>query len=128
LIEAAQRDHGQGQEGERVRAGEPLVDEIQEVYRLQGVNINDKHIEVISRQMMRWEVDHIVLDGMPPAEEWTPGSGTYTVNPDCTGSAVIHSQSSPDPVNLHFVVVNDGTEIHQVVDANAVTDIGIKVK
>jgi DNA-directed RNA polymerase subunit beta' len=65
------------QEGERVRAGEPLMDgpsnphdilnvlgekelqkylvnEIQEVYRLQGVNINDKHIEVISRQMMRW--------------------------------------------------------------------------
>jgi DNA-directed RNA polymerase subunit beta' len=65
------------QEGERVRAGEPLmdgplnphdilavlgekelqrylVDEIQEVYRLQGVNISDKHIEVIVRQMMRW--------------------------------------------------------------------------
>ncbi len=65
------------QEGERVRAGEPLIDgprdphdilrvkgkedlqqymvnEIQEVYRLQGVNINDKHIEVIVRQMMRW--------------------------------------------------------------------------
>jgi DNA-directed RNA polymerase subunit beta' len=31
-----------------------LVDEIQEVYRLQGVAINDKHIEVIGRQMMRW--------------------------------------------------------------------------
>ena len=31
-----------------------LVDEIQEVYRLQGVLINDKHIEVIGRQMMRW--------------------------------------------------------------------------
>src|SRR5437773_11735219 len=31
-----------------------LVKEIQEVYRLQGVNINDKHIEVIVRQMMRW--------------------------------------------------------------------------
>jgi DNA-directed RNA polymerase subunit beta' len=65
------------QEGEMVRAGEPLmdgplnphdilavlgekqlqkylVDEIQEVYRLQGVTINDKHIEVIVRQMMRW--------------------------------------------------------------------------
>jgi DNA-directed RNA polymerase subunit beta' len=65
------------QEGERVRAGEPLMDgplnphdilavlgekelqsylvnEIQEVYRLQGVNISDKHIEVIVRQMMRW--------------------------------------------------------------------------
>src|SRR5712671_5657145 len=69
--------HVNVQEGERVRAGEPLMDgpsnphdilnvlgekelqkylvnEIQEVYRLQGVNINDKHIEVISRQMMRW--------------------------------------------------------------------------
>src|SRR5215207_5161001 len=65
------------QEGDRVRAGEPLMDgplnphdilrvlgttalqnyignEIQEVYRLQGVNINDKHIEVIVRQMLRW--------------------------------------------------------------------------
>jgi len=30
-----------------------LVNEIQEVYRLQDVNINDKHIEVIVRQMMR---------------------------------------------------------------------------
>ncbi|MDW8190079.1 MAG: DNA-directed RNA polymerase subunit beta' [Pseudobdellovibrionaceae bacterium] len=62
-------------EGEYVRVGEPLVDgstnphdilsvlgekavasylvnQIQEVYRLQGVNINDKHIEVIVRQML----------------------------------------------------------------------------
>src|SRR6516164_4581337 len=68
--------HVNVQEGDRVRAGEPLMDgpsnphdilsvlgekalhsylvnEIQEVYRLQGVNINDKHIEVIVRQMMR---------------------------------------------------------------------------
>ena len=64
------------QEGERVRAGEPLIDgpinphdvlqvlgekelqrymtdKIQEVYRSQSVAINDKHIEVIVRQMMR---------------------------------------------------------------------------
>jgi DNA-directed RNA polymerase subunit beta' len=63
-------------EGDFVRAGDPLmdgaanphdilkirgegelakylVDEIQEVYRLQGVKINDKHIEVIVRQMLR---------------------------------------------------------------------------
>ena len=32
---------------------EYLVNEIQEVYRLQGVKINDKHIEVIIRQMLR---------------------------------------------------------------------------
>jgi DNA-directed RNA polymerase subunit beta' len=63
-------------EGDLVKAGEPLmegssnphdiltilgekslakylVDEIQEIYRLQGVRINDKHIEVIVRQMLR---------------------------------------------------------------------------
>ncbi|MGH7813326.1 MAG: DNA-directed RNA polymerase subunit beta', partial [Candidatus Binataceae bacterium] len=63
-------------EGDIVKAGEPLmegssnphdiltilgekalakylVDEIQEIYRLQGVRINDKHIEVIVRQMLR---------------------------------------------------------------------------
>ncbi len=32
---------------------EYLVNEVQEVYRLQGVNINDKHIEAIVRQMLR---------------------------------------------------------------------------
>jgi DNA-directed RNA polymerase subunit beta' len=65
------------QEGERLRAGDALIDgprnphdilevlgeralqqylvnEIQEVYRLQGVAISDKHIEVIVRQMLRW--------------------------------------------------------------------------
>ncbi|MDP7661323.1 MAG: DNA-directed RNA polymerase subunit beta' [Gammaproteobacteria bacterium] len=41
----------------RLRGVEPLADylirEIQDVYRLQGVKINDKHIEVIIRQMLR---------------------------------------------------------------------------
>jgi DNA-directed RNA polymerase subunit beta' len=64
-------------EGDSVRAGDPLmdgssnphdilrvlsiqalarylVDEVQEVYRLQSVRIHDKHIEVIVRQMLRW--------------------------------------------------------------------------
>ncbi|OGQ37087.1 MAG: DNA-directed RNA polymerase subunit beta' [Deltaproteobacteria bacterium RIFCSPHIGHO2_12_FULL_43_9] len=38
--------------GERALA-QYLVDEVQEVYRLQGVKIHDKHIEVIVRQMLR---------------------------------------------------------------------------
>ena len=69
--------HVNVQEGEYVKAGDALMDgprnphdilsvlgekelqrylvnEVQEVYRLQGVNIDDKHIEVIVRQMMRW--------------------------------------------------------------------------
>jgi hypothetical protein len=75
------------------------------------------------------QVDHVVVNGVPPAEEWTPGSGTYTVNPNCTGSAVINVPGNPlSPVNLHFVVVRQGREIHQVVDANAVSAVGIKVE
>ena len=35
-----------------------LVNEVQEVYRLQGVTINDKHIEVIVRQMLR----HLIIE------------------------------------------------------------------
>ncbi|HRO40747.1 MAG TPA: DNA-directed RNA polymerase subunit beta', partial [Flavobacteriales bacterium] len=35
------------------RVQEYLVDEVQDVYRMQGVKINDKHFEVIVRQMMR---------------------------------------------------------------------------
>ena len=71
------------------------------------------------------QVDHIVFNGVPPPIEWTPGSGTYTVNPDCTGTAQIIVDGVP-PVNLHLVVVRNGREIHTVVDANAVTSIGIK--
>ncbi|MBS8227360.1 DNA-directed RNA polymerase subunit beta' [Vannielia litorea] len=36
---------------------EYMIDEVQDVYRLQGVKINDKHIEVIVRQMLqKWEI------------------------------------------------------------------------
>ena len=72
----AKGKHINVREGDRVGAGEPLmqgssnphdilgilgekalakylVDEIQEIYRLQGVRINDKHIEVIVKQMLR---------------------------------------------------------------------------
>ena len=35
-----------------------LVNQVQEVYRLQGVDINDKHIEIIVRQMLQKVRDH----------------------------------------------------------------------
>jgi DNA-directed RNA polymerase subunit beta' len=39
-----------------------IVNEVQDVYRLQGVKINDKHIEVIVRQMLRKRVINFVGD------------------------------------------------------------------
>lgn len=79
------------------------------------------------------QVDHVVVAGLTPeqlgAPHWTPGSGTYQVNSDCTGTAVINIPGNPfPPVNLYFVVVKQGKEIHTVVNANAVTSVGIKIE
>ena len=50
-----------------------LVDEVQKVYRSQGVDINDKHIEVIVRQMMRKvRVDSAGDTGLLPGEIVSP--------------------------------------------------------
>jgi hypothetical protein len=73
------------------------------------------------------QVDHVIDDGMPPTQEWAPGTGTYTVNPDCTGAGVINSSSGHGPLPIHFVVVNNGKQIFQVVDGNAVSTVGHKV-
>ena len=73
------------------------------------------------------QVDHVVVNGVPPEQEWTPGSGTYSVNPDCTGAAVITAAGNP-PINLHFVIVRQGREIRQVVDSNAATAVGTRVR
>jgi len=46
-----------------------MVDEVQKVYKSQGVNINDKHIEVITRQMLRRvKVDHPGDTGLLPGD------------------------------------------------------------
>jgi hypothetical protein len=75
------------------------------------------------------QVDHFVVNGTPPPMEWEPGSGPYTVNPDCTGTLVINIPGSPfSPVNLHFVVVRQGKEIFFVDDARPVSSIAIKVE
>jgi hypothetical protein len=76
------------------------------------------------------QVDHVVAGGTPPPQEWTFGSGPYTVNPNCTGTLVINIPGSPfSPVKLHFVVVRQGKEIRTVVDSHsASTSIGIKVE
>lgn len=73
------------------------------------------------------QVDHIVTNGVPPDVPWTRGTGSYTVHPDCTGFGVLNTPSNPVPVSLHFVVVKEGRQINQVVDANAVTAVGNKV-
>jgi hypothetical protein len=80
------------------------------------------------------QVDHIVIAGAPPpALDWTPGTGTYHVNSDCTGTAHIDVPSTGAFVNLRFAVAANGNEIHTVVAApfdgpdRAVSSVGIRL-
>ncbi len=57
-----------------------IVDEVQDVYRLQGVKINDKHIEVIVRQMLRRVVVESVGDSTYIAGEQVERSALLDVN------------------------------------------------
>lgn len=56
-----------------------IVDEVQDVYRLQGVKINDKHIEVIVRQMLR----RVVVEN--------PGDSTYIAGEQVERSEILNT-------------------------------------
>ncbi|NBT11951.1 MAG: DNA-directed RNA polymerase subunit beta', partial [Betaproteobacteria bacterium] len=59
-----------------------IVDEVQDVYRLQGVKINDKHIEVIVRQMLR----RVVVDN--------PGDSSYIAGEQVERSALLDTNDA----------------------------------
>jgi hypothetical protein len=63
------------------------------------------------------QVDHVVANGMLPPVEWTPGTGTYSINRDCTGEAEINIPGNPgSPIILRLVVGSNGTQIFTVVN------------
>ncbi|MBC7216002.1 MAG: DNA-directed RNA polymerase subunit beta' [Burkholderiaceae bacterium] len=59
-----------------------IVDEVQDVYRLQGVKINDKHIEVIVRQMLR----RVVVDN--------PGESSYIAGEQVERSEILNTNEA----------------------------------
>jgi DNA-directed RNA polymerase subunit beta' len=59
-----------------------IVDEVQDVYRLQGVKINDKHIEVIVRQMLR----RVVVDN--------PGDSNYIAGEQVERSEMLNTNEA----------------------------------
>jgi hypothetical protein len=72
-------------------------------------------------------VDHVVVDGNPPDDEWRQSTGTYKVNPDCTGSASVEVAPGNPPLTFHFIVTDHGREILLVVDGGAIRGVGHKV-
>ena len=79
-------------EGELARY---LVDEIQNVYRLQGVKINDKHIEVVARQMLRRVKVRDVGDTDFLIDEQVDKGRFETVNDQITAMGGLSADAEP---------------------------------
>ena len=86
------------------------------------------------------QIDHVVHNGVLPAEEWRPATGTYSINSDCTGWMTINPQpvdpidNSPE-LKLYIVITEGGREIRTVVAGSPntppfaanITSIGIRI-
>ena len=62
------------------------------------------------------QIDSVTVSGTQLASfSETPTNGTYSVNPDCTGSFVLNFTDGRPKVHVNFVVVDNGNEIDTVV-------------
>jgi len=79
------------------------------------------------------QVDHVLVNGVAPPTPWSPSTGTYHVNANCTGTVQI-IPSTGGFINLAIVVVRQGKEIRAVVTApfdgpaRTITNLGVKVE
>jgi len=60
------------------------------------------------------QLDAVAMNGILDAPGFRPGTGTYSVSPDCTGTQTIVVPGLPD-LHLQFIVAQSGNTIHQVV-------------
>ncbi len=62
------------------------------------------------------QIDTVTIDGNVVADfTHTPANGTYTVNPDCTGTFTVNFTDGRPTVTTNFVLVDWGNEIDTVV-------------
>jgi hypothetical protein len=74
------------------------------------------------------QVDFITLNGAPEFSDWRPATGTYSVNPDCTGTQVINFNDGSPSLNLRLVVVDGGRQILALVEGIPTAAIGFRVR
>jgi len=72
--------------------------------------------------------EHVVVNGSSFNPGFDANSGTYSVNPDCTGAAVVNTPNSPVPLNLYFVIVDDGREFRQALNTDALLTVCKRIK
>jgi hypothetical protein len=73
------------------------------------------------------QVDFATLNGIPRWTGWRPVTGTYQMNPDCTGQAVLNPSDGSPSLHLYLVVARHGQEITTVVAGNATGSHGVRV-
>lgn len=74
------------------------------------------------------QVDFATINGSPVGPDWRAGTGTYRVNPDCTGTAEIFPVDGSPAIRLRLVVFDKGRQVRTVVVGNAVGSHGVKVQ
>jgi hypothetical protein len=74
------------------------------------------------------QVDYATINGVPAWSDWRPVSGTYDLNPNCTGTAEFTANDGSPTIHLRLIVVNRGSEIRTIVEGNATGSTGIKVR
>lgn len=67
--------------------------------------------------------EHAVVNGQSFSPGFDSNDGTYQVNPDCTGRAIVNTPNSPVPLDLYFVIEDNGKEFRQVLNSNALLTI-----
>ena len=73
-------------------------------------------------------IEHTVIGGAQQGADWTPStSGTYTVNSNCTATAIVVTPNSPVPVNLFFSLVQQGKQLYSVVNGNAISGVWTRI-
>ena len=73
------------------------------------------------------QVDFATLNGIPRWAGWRSVTGTYHVNEDCTGEAVLNPSDGSPSLHLFLVVASHGQEIKTVVAGNATGSRGTRV-
>ena len=68
-------------------------------------------------------IEHTVINGTLVLPDGAQASGTYTINPDCSGTTVVNTPNSPVPLNQHIVVVKRGREVHTLLDSSAIASV-----
>jgi hypothetical protein len=73
------------------------------------------------------QVDFVTLNGVG-GTDWRPATGTYDLNPDCTGTMELDFPDPSPTLRLRLVVVDRGREIRTVVENGASGSTGIRVR